>query len=375
MWCFPTTRGCGAAGLLEFVSLMVRIVRATQVEIESAVQALRDGELVAFATETVYGLGANAQNPAAVAKIFEAKGRPPNHPVIVHLDSPRFLHRWVREVPEVAMRLAERFWPGPFTMVMPRAANVHDVITGGQDTIAIRVPAHPMAQQLLTAFGGGIAAPSANRYGRLSPTRAEHVREELGDAVRVILDGGECQIGLESTIVSFEGDGVRLLRPGSVTATQIRAVVGELFSDDGRPVPRVPGSPPTHYAPTTHMTIVPAGEIDAQADAASSGGRRVAVLAQRLPLRAHKYATWINAGRRPENYGRDLYANLRTLDKAGCQRILVQDVPEGESWDAIRDRLLLAFFFESTGDTNVYTLSLQYALPPGARSPPHPPTS
>ncbi len=321
---------------------MVRIVRATQVEIESAVQALRDGELVAFATETVYGLGANAQNPAAVAKIFEAKGRPPNHPVIVHLDSPRFLHRWVREVPEVAMRLAERFWPGPFTMVMPRAANVHDVITGGQDTIAIRVPAHPMAQQLLTAFGGGIAAPSANRYGRLSPTRAEHVREELGDAVRVILDGGECQIGLESTIVSFEGDGVRLLRPGSVTATQISAVVGELFSGDGRPVPRVPGSPPTHYAPTTHMTIVPAGEIDAQADAASSGGRRVAVLAQRLPLRAHKYATWINAGRRPENYGRDLYANLRTLDKAGCRRILVQGVPDGERWDAIRDRLVHA---------------------------------
>jgi len=321
---------------------MVRIVRATQVEIESAVQALRDGELVAFATETVYGLGANAQNPAAVAKIFAAKGRPPNHPVIVHLDSPRFLHRWVREVPEVAMRLAERFWPGPFTMVMPRAANVHDVITGGQDTIAIRVPAHPMAQQLLTAFGGGIAAPSANRYGRLSPTRAEHVREELGDAVRVILDGGECQIGLESTIVSFEGDRVRLLRPGSVTATQISAVVGELFSDDGRPVPRVPGSPPTHYAPTTHMTIVPAGEIDAQADAASSGGRRVAVLAQRLPLRAHKYATWINAGRRPENYGRDLYANLRTLDKAGCRRILVQAVPDGERWDAIRDRLVHA---------------------------------
>jgi L-threonylcarbamoyladenylate synthase len=321
---------------------MVRVVRATQVEIESAVQALRDGELVAFPTETVYGLGANAQNPVAVAKIFEAKGRPPNHPVIVHLDSPRFLHRWVREVPDVAMRLAEAFWPGPFTMVMPRAANVHDVITGGQDTIAIRVPAHPMAQQLLTAFGGGIAAPSANRYGRLSPTRAEHVREELGDAVRVVLDGGECQIGLESTIVSFEGDGVRLLRPGSVTATQISAVVGELLTGDGRPLPRVPGSPPTHYAPTTPMTIVPAGEIDAQADAASSGGQRVAVLAQRLPLRAHKYVTWINAGRRPEIYGRDLYANLRTLDKAGCRRILVQGVPDGERWDAIRDRLVHA---------------------------------
>jgi len=328
--------------LLEFVLSMVRVVRATQGEIETAVQALRDGELVAFPTETVYGLGANAQNPAAVRKIFEAKGRPATHPVIVHLDSPRFLHRWVREVPVAATRLAEAFWPGPLTMVMPRAPQVHDVITGGQDTIAIRVPAHPMAQQLLTAFGGGIAAPSANRYGRLSPTRAEHVREELGDIVRVILDGGECQIGLESTIVAFEGDSVRLLRPGAVTAAQIRGVVGELAVDSQTASPRVPGSTPTHYSPTTPMSIVPAGEIDAQADAASAGGRRVAVLAQRLPLRAHKYVTWINAGRRPENYGHDLYTNLRTLDKAGCTRILVQAVPDGEAWDAVRDRLLRA---------------------------------
>src|SRR5271170_6581804 len=318
---------------------MVRTVRATQVEIEAAVQALRDGELVAFPTETVYGLGANAQNPAAVRKIFAAKNRPPNHPVIVHLDSPRYLHRWVREVPELANRLAESFWPGPLTLVLPRAPHVHELITGGQDSIAIRVPAHPMAQQLLTAFGGGIAAPSANRYGRLSPTRAEHVREELGDAVRVILDGGECQLGLESTIIAFEGDSVRLLRPGGVTAAQLRAVAGEVLLGPGADSPRVPGSTPTHYAPNTPMTLVPAGEIDAQADAASAGGRRVAVLAQRLPLRAHKYVTWINAGRRPKTYGRDLYANLRTLDKAGCQQILVQGVPDGERWEAIRDRL------------------------------------
>jgi L-threonylcarbamoyladenylate synthase len=321
---------------------MVRAVRATQVEIETAVQALRDGELVAFATETVYGLGANASNPAAVAKIFAAKGRPPEHPVIVLLDSPRYLHRWVREVPEVATRLAEAFWPGPLTMVMPRAATVHDVITGGQDTIAIRVPAHPMAQQLLTAFGGGIAAPSANRYGHLSPTRAEHVREELGDAVRVLLDGGECQIGIESSIVSFEGKDVRLLRPGSITAGQIRSIVGELLIGADGASPRVPGSSAMHYAPNTPMTIVPAGEVDAQADTASAGGRRVAVLAQRLPLRAHKYVTWINAGRRPEAFGHDLYNNLRTLDKTGCQHILVQAVPDTEPWDAIRDRLLRA---------------------------------
>jgi L-threonylcarbamoyladenylate synthase len=312
---------------------------------------LRDGELVAFPTETVYGLGANAQNPAAVRKIFEAKGRPTSHPVIVHLDSPRFLHRWVREVPETATKLAERFWPGPLTMVMPRAANVHDIVTGGQDTVAIRVPSHPMAQQLLTAFGGGIAAPSANRYGKLSPTRAEHVREELGDAVKVILDGGECQIGLESTIVSFEGQNVRLLRPGGVTAAQIRQVVGELLIIGADlESPRVPGGTPSHYAPTTPMAIVPSGEIDAHAAAMSEGGRRIAVLAQRLPLKSHKYVTWINAGRRPEQYGHDLYANLRTLDKAGCQQILVQDVPEGEAWDAIRDRLRRAATSVSESD-------------------------
>src|SRR6478672_10822072 len=225
---------------------MVRAVRASQVEIENAVQALRDGELVAFPTETVYGLGANAQNPAAVRKIFEAKGRPTNHPVIVHLDSPRFLHRWVREVPETATKLAERFWPGPLTMVMSRAPNVHDVVTGGQDTVAIRVPSHPMAQQLLTAFGGGIAAPSANRYGKLSPTRAEHVRDELGDAVRVILDGGESQIGLESTIVSFDGEQVRLLRPGFITYSQLKEVVGDVILSAAPSAPRVPGAKVSH---------------------------------------------------------------------------------------------------------------------------------
>src|SRR5215510_2068205 len=229
---------------------MVRVVRATLKELENAVTALRDGELVAFPTETVYGLGANAQNPAAVRRIFELKERPADHPVIVHLDNPKYLHRWAGQVPENAQKLAARFWPGPLTMVLPRSENVHDVVTGGQDTVAIRVPSHPMAQQLLTAFGGGIAAPSANRYGKLSPTRAEHVRDELGDAVKIILDGGECQIGLESTIVAVEGSNVRLLRPGAVTAGQIRSVIGELLIGANLESPRVPGSTASHYAPT-----------------------------------------------------------------------------------------------------------------------------
>ena len=318
---------------------MVTVVRATQMELATAVQALRDGELVAFPTETVYGLGAHAAHPAALRRVFELKGRPQSHPLIVHLDSPRFLTRWAREVPVAAEKLAERYWPGPLTLVLPRAPTVHALVTGGQDTVAVRVPAHPMAQQLLTAFGGGIAAPSANRYGRLSPTRAEHVRDEFGSAVRVILDGGECKIGLESTIVACLNGSVRLLRPGAISLTQLRRVVPEVCSDPAEQAPRVPGSSTAHYAPVTPLSIVPSDAIEQLADAQSESGARIAVLAQRPPLGTYRSVTWINAGPRLEAYAHDLYAHLRTHDKAGCTRILVQAVPPDERWDAVRDRL------------------------------------
>ena len=321
---------------------MVRVVRASQAEIEAAVDALRDGELVAFPTETVYGLGANASNPAAVRKVYELKGRPPSHPVIVHIDQAKYLRRWVRELTPEAEKLAAAFWPGPLTLVLPRGENVQDVVTGGQDSVAIRIPSHPMARQLLDAFGGGIAAPSANRYGRLSATRAEHVTDEFGDAVKVVLDGGECQLGLESTIVSCLDETVRLLRPGAVTLTQLRGVVPGVQIGADKSAPRVPGSTPAHYAPSTPLTIVPGGEIDALAESLSEGGQRIAVLAQRLPLKTYQYVTWINAGKRADAFGHDLYANLRTLDKAGCARILVQEVPGDERWDAVRDRLARA---------------------------------
>ena len=314
-------------------------MRASQSEIEAAVEALRAGDLVAFPTETVYGLGANASNPAAVRKIFAAKGRPPNHPLIVHLDSIRYLHRWVRDIPEAAEKLAARFWPGALTLVLPKAANVLNVVTGGQDTVAIRVPAHPMAQQLLTAFGGGIAAPSANRYGHVSPTRADHVRDEFGDAVRIVLDGGECTVGIESTIVSCIEGQVRLLRPGSITLTELRNTVGEVLTEPAADAPRVPGSAGAHYAPTTPLEIVPGDALETLAGTHNDRGERVAVLALRLPLKTLKLATWINAGRRPQQYAHDLYAHLRTLDKAGCVKILVQELPDEERWAAVTDRL------------------------------------
>ena len=328
---------------------MVRIIRASQAELEAAVEALRDGELVAFPTETVYGLGANAANPAAVRKVFDLKGRPPSHPVIVHIDDRKYLRRWVREITPQAEKLAEAFWPGPLTLVLPRAEGVHDIVTGGQDSVAMRIPSHPMAQQLLNAFGGGIAAPSANRYGRLSATRPEHVRDEFGDAVRVVLDGGESQVGLESTIVSCMGDVSRLLRPGAVTLSQLRRVLGEVLVGADSESPRVPGTPLAHYAPLTPVSLVPGGELDGLADTLSEGGQRIAVLAQRLPLKTYQYVTWINAGKRADAYAHDLYANLRALDKAGCARILVQEVPGDERWDAVRDRLVRA----AANDTGV----------------------
>src|SRR5262245_12228664 len=260
-------------------------MRATQSEIQLAVEALRAGDLVVFPTETVYGLGANASNPAAVRKIFAVKGRPAGHPLIVHLDSSRYLRRWVREVPPAAEKLAQRFWPGPLTMVFPKASSVLEVVTGGQDTVAIRVPGHPMAQQLLTAFGGGLVGPSANRYGHLSPTRPEHVRDELGDAVRIVLDGGECKLGVESTVVACTDGRVRLLRPGAVTLSQLRAVVGEVSTVVDASAPRVPGNMASHYAPETPLEIVSANELENRAASLSENGDRVAVLAQRLPLK------------------------------------------------------------------------------------------
>jgi L-threonylcarbamoyladenylate synthase len=313
------------------------VVRATQTDIENAVEALRAGELVVFPTETVYGLGANASDPTAVRKIFEVKGRPPDHPVIVHLDDPRYLHRWVSKMPEVAESLANHFWPGPLTLILPKAENVNDIVTGGQDSIGIRVPSHPMAQQRLNAFGGGIAAPSANRYGRLSPTKPEHVRDELGDAVTVILDGGDSPIGLESTIVSCLDNQARLLRPGFITRSQLEQVIGPMLV--GGPAPRTPGDRTLHYAPSTPLEIVDSDDLEVRAEEIVARDEKVAVLAMRPPLQTQRHMTWINAGKKPDAYAHNLYNHLRTLDRIGCTKIFVQSLPQEERWAAILDRL------------------------------------
>ena len=332
--------------------------RLPQDEIDQAVEALREGEVVAFPTETVYGLGADASNPDAVRKIFELKGRPATHPLIVHIEHPRALERWALSVPPAAAALAEKFWPGPLTLILRRAPAVDLAITGGQDTVAVRVPGHPVAQQLLRAFGSGIAAPSANRFGRISPTRPEHVRDEFGDDVRIVLDGGDCKIGLESTIVSCVDTVPRILRPGSLTLTQLRTVVPDLQAGPDNGAPRVPGSDAKHYAPRTSLSIVASRTLEDVVGQLTENRERIAVLAMRPPRVANKYMTWINAGRRADVYGRELYVNLRTLDKSGAKEILVEEVPAGEAWDAVRDRLHRAASAENVvyGDPDIAAL-------------------
>jgi len=332
--------------------------RLPQDEIDQAVEALRAGEVVAFPTETVYGLGADASNPDAVRKIFELKGRPATHPLIVHIEHPRALERWALSVPPAAAALADKFWPGPLTLILRRAPAVDHAITGGQDTVAVRVPGHPVAQQLLRAFGSGIAAPSANRYGRISPTRPEHVREEFGDDVRIVLDGGDCKIGLESTIVSCVDTVPRILRPGSLTLTQLRTVLPELQAGPDNGAPRVPGSDAKHYAPRTSLSIVASRTLEEVVGQLTEHREKIAVLAMRPPRVANRYMTWINAGRRADVYGRELYVNLRTLDKSGAKEILVEEVPAGEAWDAVRDRLHRAASAENVvyGDPDIAAL-------------------
>lgn len=324
-------------------------------EIERAVALLQAGELVAFPTETVYGLGTDAANPAAIARIFAAKGRPADHPLIVHLAADGYLERWARDIPAVAWELAEAFWPGPLTLILRRAAAVPTAVSGGQDSVGLRVPAHPLALTLLRTYaraGGGlggmcgIAAPSANRFGRISPTDAAHVRDELGDAVKLILDGGRCEIGIESTILDLTAGGAlppRLLRPGRVTPEQIATVIGVLPEIVGRrpgsDIPRVSGSLTAHYAPTTPLRLVAPAHVTEVVEERQRSGRRCAVLCRsELPDTVAPHAL-CRLPDDPEEYARSLYASLRELDRAAADLIVVEAIPATPAWTAVADRL------------------------------------
>ena len=312
---------------------------ATAAQITHAVATLRAGGLVAFPTETVYGLGADAANETAIKKVFAAKGRPHDHPLIVHIASAAQLNEWARDIPPAAHTLAKKFWPGPLTLILKRAKSVSDLVTGGQDTVAIRVPAHPLAQALLVAFGGGIVGPSANRFGRVSATTAEHVRQEFGGAVDCVLDGGACEVGIESTIVDLSGEQPALLRPGVITALQIESALGITLAAPNAHSPRAPGTLEKHYAPRTPVMLVEADLIDELTRSFARQGKRVAVLARNARQPLIDKLTWIAAPDAVAGYAHDLYANLRLLDDAGCDVIIVEEPPLAMAWAAVRDRL------------------------------------
>jgi L-threonylcarbamoyladenylate synthase len=308
--------------------------------IAKAVDLLRRGGLVALPTETVYGLGADAENELAVRRIFAAKGRPPSHPVIVHVCDTASAVSWTRAFPETASRLAAAFWPGPLTLVLLRSDRAADAITGGQETVALRVPAHPIMRQVLTAFGGGIAAPSANRFGRVSPTRAEHVRADLGEAVDLIVDAGPCPIGIESTIVDVSGDQPGLLRPGAISPEELEKVLGQPLRTAPSDV-RAPGLLRSHYAPSAAVELVAPEEIARRVEELQSSGRKVAVIAPGLSQLPSGAKAFPIAGEIAD-FARDLYATFREIDRQGFDMILVVPPPSSGLGFAIRDRLARA---------------------------------
>jgi L-threonylcarbamoyladenylate synthase len=306
-----------------------------------AVKALNDGKLIAFPTETVYGLGADATNPDAMSLLYSTKGRPESHPVIVHIHDVNQLSSWARDVPECAYRLAEAFWPGPITLILKKADNVLDQVTGFHPTVGLRIPAHPVALELLRAFGGGVAAPSANRFGRLSPTRAEDVIRDLGADCELVLDGGQSTVGIESTIVDLTESKPRILRPGMLSQSEIEGVLNTAVESGGNlPGKRTPapGNLASHYAPQTPVRLVSSSRLY---DTFESSDKKACVL-HYSPGLSDSSDYWLKASEDPFEYARSLYINLRILDEYKCGVVLVESPPVTDIWRGVRDRLLKA---------------------------------
>jgi len=315
--------------------------------INAAVRLLNVGQLVSFPTETVYGLGGDATNPAAIERIFRLKGRPADHPLIVHLENAEQISIWARDIPEAAWKLAERFWPGPLTLILKKAAGVLPLVTGGQDTIGLRVPAHPLALELLRAFGGGLAAPSANRFGRVSPTCPEHVREEFADNLPLVLDGGCCRVGVESTILSLVTEEPVLLRPGGISASQLAEILGcrPSTQDNLDGGIRVPGLLSSHYATRTPLEVVQREKLWPRVKQLRNQGARLACMTleqQPMKIRHKQQEHIIDMPNEPRAYARGLYRAMRSLDNEGYDLLLVEEPPQTEVWSAINNRLLRA---------------------------------
>ena len=310
--------------------------------IERAVEALRAGELVAFPTETVYGLGADAASADAVRRLYAVKGRPAGHPVIVHMARAEQLDELASDVPDVAHLLAAAFWPGPLTIVARRnTARIAPEVTGGRDTVGVRVPDHPLALELLAAFGGGVAAPSANRFGRVSPTTAAHVRADLGDDVRAVLDGGPCRVGVESTIVDVSGAEPAILRVGAVSRAAVESAVGRACAMRTNGETAAPGGLASHYAPRAHVEVVDRAELRARAGELAAAGTHAGLLAEEAPVDAvPETLVVLEPPRDVDEYARVLYARLREADARGLEVLLVVPPAAADGLGAaVRDRV------------------------------------
>jgi L-threonylcarbamoyladenylate synthase len=306
-----------------------------------AAEVLRRGGLVALPTETVYGLAGDAESELAVRRIFAVKGRPSAHPLIVHLADAAWLAEWAREIPAEARALAGAFWPGPLTLVLKRTPRALDAVTGGQDTVALRVPGHPLAREVLAAFGGGVAAPSANRFGGVSPTTAEHVRADLGAEVELIVDGGPCAVGVESTIVDLSSGAPAVLRPGGVPLEELGRVLGRPVAVRKQSDVRAPGTLASHYAPHAGVVLAKPADVLGRAEGLRAAGKKVAVLAPpRAGLPSGLGAFVVPAD--PAGFARALYARLREVDIAGYDVVVVELPPEEGLGVAVVDRLARA---------------------------------
>ncbi|MEI6541939.1 MAG: L-threonylcarbamoyladenylate synthase [Methylococcales bacterium] len=318
---------------------------ADDAAIKVAAKLLSQGRLVAFPTETVYGLGADASNPIAIKRIFQAKGRPSDHPLIVHISSIDNLSDWALNIPDTAIKLANHFWPGPLAIILNKKPEVPLEVTGGQNTVGLRMPDHPVALQLLSVFGGGIAAPSANRFCRISPTQAAHVEEELGSTVDMILDGGVCGVGVESTIVDLSGDVAKLLRPGHITRQEIEAVLQEeLRIAESQVQPnlsdvRAPGMMSVHYAPLTVAMLCPYDRLDDIIKLLCLQNKTIGLLAYQYNPPENRGLHLLCMPEQAESYAQTLYASLRDLDSRELDIILIEQPPETQAWYAINDRL------------------------------------
>jgi L-threonylcarbamoyladenylate synthase len=306
--------------------------KPTTPTIAEAVAILRGGGLLAIPTETVYGLAADARNADAVAWIFALKGRPADHPLIVHIAGADRLDDWAMAIPEAARKLAAAFWPGPLTLILKKHADVPDTVTGGQDTVGLRSPDHALTLSLLRAFGGGLAAPSANRFGRISPTSASHVRDEFGENAPPILDGGPCTVGIESTIVDLSQNPPRILREGHIRREQLLPFLPDLQSGLVSASPRVSGSLDAHYAPRTPMRMLERRRL---IEAAADEPHCVLLALDALPAKTQG----LSLPAQPEAYAHGLYAALRELDSRDAACILIEQPPSGPDWLAVNDRI------------------------------------